>query len=985
MAYWWEDDPFDDAKINGMSATDLYYGYQQVKDNADKQAAIKAVMLKKQEEFLEESATPSMYDLLSVVQVLDKEDLDKRAELKEKINKLTAGLEDKTDLISRLQRKAALEALKIIKEKFGEDTAPERTVIAGERNALFCNLEEAFVSNASQKEGADGEEWVLEDEAVQNFFAAERSGALTDHITDRNVAARLRDQIERIAGFENAKANDAALDDAVKELKEPYDQEGNLNELYADCAQLADSIQFEGVSDADAVRFKQVLLANAAQRAAQAILQQKYFTQLNANPQEVKEAFSKRIANEFEYGVIMAGLAGDEKFAQITGQIKKNSKTGAVEMDAEVGDEIAEAIENIKNGQTAIKPLAVELDSYILEDETKKVAKQLELKKIEPKQLSFWQKAKAMRKGLWHKLGEYVKNHKEILLANAAVVGGATLATVLGAGVGVAASVYAGWTMANAWLLPVYNKYKQNKEQMSNKAKWKAAWNSEYKDGKSSKMSKIHAFGRSLEGITAGVAAAFGGAIARSIAMVTGKAATLGATSLHLNKAKKELDKVRSIEQYKTVKKLELLKQQDKYALGGAVVGTVVGLVLPSMTSAIVNHLRGAAGNAGIPADSIAGGNGATPADGSEGVVASADSTNVADNPTAADAQTGNGAENGAEADTGAENGVEADTPAEPQVGDTLEEKDLGNGITKTVTKGSKYDYVQYTGVPKGDVQTPQGFQNFLEHRIHNMNQYNKLVEVVDNEGNPVALEDATKTMLDRLKDGSLKTPEGMTPEHALYIAYMRAHYYGDPSLLKNIACPDNVDIEALSRKLADHAADFNTHSNGVPYGYPTDGMKTWYHAGTVKTTVCKEAAAPVQEAQPEFKQPQTNAPKWPAQDIPTPLKIVPNAAKIMATTVYSNPNTGDYALDIDSIQDGSIALKSIDKNGDLIGYIQGNEQWSSAGGVPTDNREVRMSGDWHAFADKVNLNDPKACKMWKMYQTAQTYQALRNSARGGR
>ena len=230
------------------------------------------------------------------------------------------------------------------------------------------------------------------------------------------------------------------------------------------------------------------------------------------------------------------------------------------------------------------------------------------------------------------------------------------------------------------------------------------------------------------------------------------------------------------------------------------------------------------------------------------GEVPAGDTTGTGEVPAGDTAGTGKiAAGESGSSDAAAGGGTPAQTA--PQPGDILSKEDFGYGVTKTVTMGEKYNYIQYEGLPEGTLQTPDDFQSFLEHRIHNMNQYNKLVNVVDGAGNNVPLEQATDIMLKRLSEGRLDIPEGMTPEHALYIAYMKAHYFGDKSLLQTIACPDGAEAGAIHNQLALDSRLFNTAKiPGVPYGVPTDGMKLIDNSGTVNVKVCAPEVEHVEE-----------------------------------------------------------------------------------------------------------------------------------------
>lgn len=169
--------------------------------------------------------------------------------------------------------------------------------------------------------------------------------------------------------------------------------------------------------------------------------------------------------------------------------------------------------------------------------------------------------------------------------------------------------------------------------------------------------------------------------------------------------------------------------------------------------------------------------------------------------------------------------------PDVPQVGDVIYEKDHGNGIIETHVLGKNgMAYQQVSGL-SGGLTTDESVQAFYEHRIHNMNQYNRLVEVFATEnGQPMTANQAVESMLKQIDEGFVQLPEGMTPEHAIHTAFMQAHYKGDDSALRALLCPNGENTEAMFTKLASR---YSTDMGFI--GRPVDPeAKLIMRAGTV-------------------------------------------------------------------------------------------------------------------------------------------------------
>ena len=169
--------------------------------------------------------------------------------------------------------------------------------------------------------------------------------------------------------------------------------------------------------------------------------------------------------------------------------------------------------------------------------------------------------------------------------------------------------------------------------------------------------------------------------------------------------------------------------------------------------------------------------------------------------------------------------------PNVPQVGDIIYEKDHGSGIIETHVLGKNgMAYQQVSGL-SGGLTTDESVQAFYEHRIHNMNQYNRLVEVFATEnGQPMTANQAVESMLKQIDEGFVQLPEGMTPEHAIHTAFMQAHYKGDDSALRALLCPNGENTEAMFTKLASR---YSTDMGFI--GRPVDPeAKLIMRAGTV-------------------------------------------------------------------------------------------------------------------------------------------------------
>lgn len=700
-----------------------------------------------------------------------------------------------------------------------------------------------------------------------NFVAADQVGAFENVTASRAI---FLNRVARISGFERAEANDRALDNCVlpgNATLEVFNATGQLNPLYDGCNELAQKIKFEFPAGTDAAKeaeltkaYQQQLLANAAQRASQAILQDRTFLIKNTTEEAILDAYKENIANQFERSVILAGLAGDEATGVMLNEIVRDNNGNIVYKGSNA--QVGAAIADILDGNKKINPLAVGLDTYMLDQETKELGKELKLKVANVNKLSFWAKSKKfvaaareniIKKGGWKKVA-----------ANVAVFGSSAFMVASGAGALIVggAALYAGWTAANAWAMPVYDSL--NNEMYSNKIKGlsnriaylKANWKRARGEKLAEKGFKNRAWFRTAEGlavggITGGLAVGAAGSWMRSLArqsvMATGKTTSMIKSWFGVKKAKKELQQKYTIANYKSLQTVEGYLKQDKVALGAVVLGSLAADYvkydienngpLVSLASRVSHQVEEV--NAPIVKTEV------KPELEND---LKADTLQVKPELEADTLQVKPKPETVIEAKPEAT--VETVLATTPKPGDTLSTDTLAGGVVRTITKGNGHDFVQYSGLPKGESQTSEVFQKFLEQRINKMNEYNKLIEVFDGKGELVPMDKATEVMLGRLKDGTINIPQGMTAEHALYVAYMKAHYYGDKTMLNLIACSEGVRANAIVSQLSKDAALFNTTAiKGVPFGQPTDGMKCIMRAGTVKTILCEEKTIEVTRA----------------------------------------------------------------------------------------------------------------------------------------
>lgn len=1064
MTARWDSEWDDEEWLKQQSITTLREVYASEPPAGVDKSAIKGKIKELMTTRLQENAATGFkneaennaYDLLSYVKVVDEDAL--QAEVtdaegnKHKVKDIVydvvdsriRALDGKDDLVSYLQRKALLETAKTIQKDDADKVRVFDEAIKEEKTKIEYELSQP------REEISDNE--------FAHYDEADRSGALDD-VSDAAKDAFI-DRLAQLSGWSNVDGkviteNDSRLAQSINSL-DVYDNDGKLTDIYSECAELADKIQFDVPAGTDAKEiqgYKQQLLANAAMRATNEVLKDRSFVFRHKTTEEMLDAYKQEVASQFERGVLLTCLAGHKETATMLENITYNKKTQKIE-SKEGKDGIKNALEDILTGKAKINPAAIAVDTEMLNLENKKISKILKRKRIDENKLTFRQKAKKVFHASWDniiKQGGYKK-----ILANFAVFGAsaALMANPATAAVVVGAAMYAGWTAVNAWVVPVYDKLNQEMREKGVKGfknKWKYLTNN-WKRAKAEKYAepdfKKRAWHRTTEGlIVGGISGGMAGAgtmrmFARQGTMAVGKSTSLVMSLFSRKNATTKFLENPTLGNLNALNTARANEKSDTIALASVVFGAAAADYLAltetgqEITAAVkeikifnrevtgLGSENTGAGTAGQetdrtlndvhqPVDFDKNGNGIAdvferpavkmPDENGNGIPdylerqeepnsgSTLEDTIVpGDKTPAGETHVENGNENAAAGDAGNKEdgaGTEGTTgegdnagndgasesevpPAAPQPGDVLSRQELGDGVVKTVTMGTKYNFIQYEGIPEGTVQTPDDFQSFLEHRIHNMNQYNKLVNVVDGAGNNVPLEQATDIMLKRLSEGRLDIPEGMTPEHALYIAYMKAHYFGDKSLLQTIACPESAETNAIHNQLALDSRLFNTAKiSGVPYGVPTNGMKLIDNSGTVDARIC----APSPEHTTRL---QDSELLKPLQEIIAKAETNPDTRQVI-TLNFRDPYseaTGTYASGKDNFAveqttaDGDVKYMRMEKDGTLHLY-QDNVDLNADHRLGTSGIEVE-----HHIPLSLNMNNLGAAKITDL-ENVTTYQ----------
>ena len=438
----------------------------------------------------------------------------------------------------------------------------------------------------------------------ERFYMAERAGALD------NVSSDAKEQfLQKIAnqtGWKEAtkdsiEAADQKLNSNISSIDVYTEKDGQavLNPLFAECVELANAIQYDIPEDLDKetankykMLYNQQLMANALQRATQDVLRDPNLLGNTNNKEAIEAKFRGLIADNFSRSVIVAGLATSPN---TTDGITIDKDTGRVSYDN--SDVLAGEIEGITKGTRKISPLAVNLDTHQLGIETSRTEAVLNLKKVDKTKVPFFNKVKLLcqnikerviKQGGWKKIA-----------VNGLMFGGAAMAMASGATAVIAAgaAVYAGWTSANAWVGPVWDKLSaEMRERKITGFKNKLAYRlKNWKRAKEEKYAepgfKSRAAWRTVEGVTIGgvtAALGLGGAtgwaktLIRQGTMAVGKAASLTRSWFKKKSAAEKMAEQYSVANYQALQTAEGYFKQDKVALyavlGGALLGDAIKL-----------------------------------------------------------------------------------------------------------------------------------------------------------------------------------------------------------------------------------------------------------------------------------------------------------------------------------------------------------------------------------------------------------------------
>ncbi len=434
---------------------------------------------------------------------------------------------------------------------------------------------------------------------IDRFYMAEQAGALNNVSEDaRNkfLSSIMVQTGWKEATKESIEAADKKLNDNIISVDVYVEKDGKrvLNPLFSECSELANSIAYEFPDGSDEASkknltnaYNQQLMANALQRATQDVLRNPDLLPKGVSREEIEAKFKNIIADNFSRSVIVAGLASSPN---TTGGIFINSETGRAEYDN--SDDLLDDIKEVMNGTKRISPAAVNLDTHQLSKETVHTERMLDLKQVDRSRLPFFAKVKNVVKAAYNnvvKQGGWKK-----IAVNMAMFGGSAMAMASGATAVIAAgtAVYAGWTAANAWVAPVWDKLsaemrKKNITGFRNKLayrfnNWKRAKEQKYLEP----GFKERATWRTVEGVVVGGITAslglggIGGwtrTLVRQGAMVVGKSASFAKSIFKRKTAAEKLAETYSAVNYQSLQAAEGYLRQDKIALGSVVAGALIG------------------------------------------------------------------------------------------------------------------------------------------------------------------------------------------------------------------------------------------------------------------------------------------------------------------------------------------------------------------------------------------------------------------------
>ncbi len=166
----------------------------------------------------------------------------------------------------------------------------------------------------------------------------------------------------------------------------------------------------------------------------------------------------------------------------------------------------------------------------------------------------------------------------------------------------------------------------------------------------------------------------------------------------------------------------------------------------------------------------------------------------------------------GASAETGLNASSDTVAAADSIVRDTQTGMELAgnktfNGVKEIYLKDSNGNsFVRYEGLRGG-----------IDTKISDAT-YAKLIDTINSKGNlnftisdGSSFAESIDIIRNRIAEGKVTIPEGMHPNHAIYLALMDKRYTGDMSLLDALKCGEGVD---LTKQLLDESKNYSTNGH---------------------------------------------------------------------------------------------------------------------------------------------------------------------------
>ena len=582
-------------------ATQIYSMWKEETDNEKKEEIKKG--LEEHLKTIDDFNLVSSYDILSYLKVLGKEELKtiyiKNADgsesaafelIKDQIDSKDATLNKDGGLIHLLQHKALLEAYKLAHQ--------------GDKDFDEAKIDEQIKKAKESIETALGQVEVssINDVLAQHYDNAEKSGAIEEislNAKDSFLAELAKANGWDLVDGKKIESNDNALNTAIGTL-EVYNSNGELNDIYSECKELLNKVKYEfpsgtskNVQEAQTKAYNKLLLANATRRATLELLKDRSLLDDAKTNEAVLAKFKSMVAQQFERGVVLVGLAGNPKNSVLMQNIKRD-KNGNVIYDDGSDKTIASDIQKILKGETKLSAGAINVDTWWLENIELPKAENIIKSKTDINKLTFLDKVKKAGAAAWDNVAR--KGGFKKILNNLVMFGGAAalMASPSGLAIATGAAIYAGWTTVNAWIMPIKDALDQearNKNIKSLKDRykyikenWTRAKKAKYDEKDFTKRAKWRtAEGLVIGGLSGGMSAILGagtwlGTFARQGTMATSKGGLFFRSLFNRKSAKKDIEKNGiSVQKLQNLQADERYVKQDAIAFAAVGVGAVIG------------------------------------------------------------------------------------------------------------------------------------------------------------------------------------------------------------------------------------------------------------------------------------------------------------------------------------------------------------------------------------------------------------------------